>query len=169
MQNCAYNHSSIFADDSLIFLKADIINARFFKQILEDYEFVSGQKTKLWQILYFFSPNCVCHIRDEIKDIARINSQPYNEKYLGLSTILSRRSKNVTFMSSKYKVWKRIQGWKGKILRIKVVAQSITTYSMNCFLLSYSLCHEISQLFTNVWWGSSTNKKKIHWSSFGID
>ena len=70
--------------------------------------------------------------------------------YLGLPTLVG-RSKYQTFSYLKDKVWKKIQGWKGKLLSragkevlIKAVAQFISTYTMGVFQLPVKLCNELN-------------------------
>lgn len=50
----------------------------------------------------------------------------------------------------------------GKEVLIKVVAQSIPTYTMSMFQLPKSLCDDINALCTNFWWGQVGNERKIH-------
>jgi len=56
------------------------------------------------------------------------------------------RSKIRTFEYLKERVWKRIQGWKEKLLSkagkgvlIKAVAQAIPSYAMSCFDLTKTI------------------------------
>ncbi|KAL4606444.1 hypothetical protein ACB092_09G103400 [Castanea dentata] len=70
-------------------------------------------------------------------------------------------------------VWKKIQGWKGKLLSkagkevlIKAVAQSIPTYTMGVFQLPDKLCHELNMMCARFWWGQCGDDKKIHWKSW---
>lgn len=79
------------------------------------------------------------------------------------------KSKNQTFKSIEHKVWKRLRVWKGKLLSsvgreilVKAVAQAIPS-SMSCFLLPRYLCHRLGMLAYKFWWGSSEEKRKIHW------
>lgn len=104
----------------------------------------------------------------------QINSQAYNEKYLGLPTMLG-RSKNATFKTIKDKIWKKkfkdgrksfFQQRERKCLSKLWPSLSLPIYSMNCFLLSDSLCQDISQLLAKFLWGSNTNRNKIHWASW---
>lgn len=37
---------------------------------------------------------------------------------------------------------------------------------MNCFLLPQKSCDELQQLCAKFWWGSSHDKKKIHWMNW---
>jgi hypothetical protein len=53
----------------------------------------------------------------------------------------------------KDRVWKRIQGWKVKLLSsagkdtlIKAITQAIPTYAMSYFDLTKNLCDEISRM-----------------------
>ena len=81
------------------------------------------------------------------------------EAYLGLSTLVG-RAKYQTFSYLKDRVWKKLQGWKGMMLSraekevlIKVVAQSIPTYTMGVFQLSLKLCDELNAMCAKFWWG----------------
>ena len=70
----------------------------------------------------------------------------------------------------KQQVWKRIQGWEGKLLGqvgreilIKAVAQSLPTYTMACFKLPISLCHDLESMICRFFWGQKGDNRKIHW------
>ena len=61
------------------------------------------------------------------------------KSYLGLPTLVG-RTKYHTFSYLIDRIWKKLQGWKGKMLSkagkevlIKAVAQSIPTYTMSVF------------------------------------
>jgi hypothetical protein len=62
---------------------------------------------------------------------------------------------DINYPLSKKRVWKRIQGWKEKLLSkagkgvlIKTVAQAIPSYAMSCSDLTKSLCDEISSMIS---------------------
>jgi hypothetical protein len=81
-----------------------------------------------------------------------------NAKYLGLPVYMG-RSKSSLFAYLKERLWKRIQGWKEKLLSkagketlIKAVAQAIPTYAMSCFDLTKSLCDGMSKMICRYWW-----------------
>uniref|UniRef100_A0A2N9HAL6 Reverse transcriptase domain-containing protein n=1 Tax=Fagus sylvatica TaxID=28930 RepID=A0A2N9HAL6_FAGSY len=68
------------------------------------------------------------------------------------------------------KVWIRIHGWKEKLLSqagreilIKTVAQSMPTYTMNCFLLPKRICSELQSIVRQFWWGQKGGERKINW------
>ena len=81
------------------------------------------------------------------------------DTYLGLPTLVG-RAKYQTFAYLKEQVWKKLQGWKGrtfsragKEVLIKVVAQSIPTYTMGVFLFPTKLYDELDALCARFWWG----------------
>ena len=81
-----------------------------------------------------------------------IGVEAQNEKYLGVPVYMG-RLKEKTFNYLKDQVWKRIQGWKQKLLSqagkeilIKAVAQAIPSYAMSCFDLTKTLCDAISTM-----------------------
>jgi hypothetical protein len=83
------------------------------------------------------------------------------------------QSKSQTFSYLKDKVWKRIQGWKKKLLSkagkdilIKAVAQGIPTDAMSCFDLTKTLCDDIETLINHFWWAQQENGNKMHWLSW---
>jgi len=83
------------------------------------------------------------------------------------------RSKAKMFNYLKDRVWKRIQGWKEKLLSsagkdtlIKAVAQAIPTFAMSCFDLTKNLCDEISRMICRYWWAQQDKENKIHWLSW---
>lgn len=93
-------------------------------------------------------------------------------KYLGLPTYIGKARKR-TFEYIKEKVWKRIQGWKekmlskvGKEILIKAVAQAIPVYTMACFDITKALCEELSSMIGRYWWSQMDKQNKIHWVSW---
>lgn len=80
------------------------------------------------------------------------------------------KSKKVIFACLKERIWKKLQGWKEKLLSrpgkenlIKVVAQAIPTYMMSIFKIPDGLLYEIHALYPQFWWGSDGSHRKMHW------
>jgi hypothetical protein len=74
------------------------------------------------------------------------------------------------FISIKDRVWRRLQGWKEKLLSqvgreilIKAVIQAIPTYAMTCFKFPGGLCAELSSMAMHYWWGQRGEERKIRW------
>jgi len=104
-----------------------------------------------------FSSNTLPQKRELIKGMLGVSEVERFESYLGLSTLVG-RSKYHTFSFLKDRVWKKLQGWNGKILSrvgkeilIKVVAQSIPTYTMSVFQLPIKLCEELQSMCAQFW------------------
>lgn len=66
-----------------------------------------------------------------------------------------------------------MQGWKekflshaGKEVMIKVVVQSMPTYSMSVFKMPVSLCKDIEAMNYKFWWGQGDSKKihQVNWN-----
>lgn len=94
---------------------------------------------------FFFSQNTTNEKRGEFLSILGPMQDSRHGKYLGLPYVI-RKSKIQVFAKIKGKVAKKLLGWKekmlslgGKEILIKVVAQVIPTYTMNCFLLPKGL------------------------------
>ena len=80
------------------------------------------------------------------------------------------KNKKTSFNYIKERVWKKIQGWKDKLLSqagreilIKAVVQAIPTYTMSCFKLPLGLCGDIESLIRKFWWGQKGDRRKVHW------
>ena len=138
-----------FADDSLLFCRATIHDCQKVMEILSSYEKVSGQKLNRDKIALFFSKSTSSEMQRQIMGALGVNELNPYEEYLGLPALVG-RNKRAIFDQLKQKVWKRLQGWEGKLLSqagrevlIKSVIQAIPTYTMSCFKLPITLCHEI--------------------------
>ena len=123
----------LFADDSLLFCRAMGDECRKIMEILETYEVASGQKVNKSKTAIFFSKSTVEATKQEIKEALGIQEIAHFEQYLGLPSLVGRR-KNEGFNFIKEKVWRKLQGWEGKLLSqagrevlIKVVIQAIPT------------------------------------------
>ena len=128
-----------FADDSLLFGKASLAESREFMEILKLYEESSGQQLNREKTAIFFNPNTSSITHQAIQEFWGSNGVQNFDKYLGLPALIG-RSKRSIFNGLEERIVRRLQGWKEKFLSkarreilIKEVAQSIPTYTMNCF------------------------------------
>ena len=128
---------------------------------------MTQEKTSL-----FFSRNTIKEIREEIKRKFGAQIIHKYERYLGLPTLVGKRKKKA-FSRIKDQVGRRIAGWKGNLLSnagreilIKAVAQATTTYTMSCFKLPDSLCHELNSMVCQFWWGQKEKERKMAWISW---
>jgi hypothetical protein len=78
----------LFADDSLILMKADVLNAASLQHVLETYCQSSGQLVSLSKSSVFFSPNTPAVSRTEVCEQLHIDTEALSDKYLGLPALV---------------------------------------------------------------------------------
>jgi hypothetical protein len=107
-----------------------------------------------------------------IKDLLNVPIIRQYERYLGLPSLIG-RNRAESFTQIKERVWKKLKGWKEKLLSqagrevlIKAVAQAIPAYSMSCFRLPIQLCRELEVMIRRFWWSNNPEQKKINWVSW---
>lgn len=93
-----------FADDSLLFCKADASSCHALKDILTRYEQASGQKINFRKSALSFSPSTPHDVRGLFQFCLGMNVCECHEQYLGLPTI-SGRNKTVLFKSILDRIW----------------------------------------------------------------
>ena len=106
---------------------------------LQLYAEALGQCINLEKSFVYFSSNVPVEQKEWIIDKLKVKEVERFDTYLGLPTLIGRR-KYETFAFLKERVWRKLQGWKGKLLSkagkevfIKAVTQSIPTYTMGVF------------------------------------
>lgn len=161
----------LFADDSLLLLKTDAWSANHLQHILSLYENCSGQTINKDKSSVMFSRNARASDKQPLMTALELSVEARNEKYLGLPVYMG-KSKEKTFAYLKDRVWKKLQGWKEKLLSkagkeilIKAVAQPIPSYAMSSFDLTKTLCDAISSMMCRFWWAQQEDEKKLHWLS----
>lgn len=105
----------LFADNSLLFFKASADEAHAVKEILNQYEFFSGQAVNYQKSAIFFSSNIRTDKHAEIKNILQVHTDIGNSKYLGLPSLIGKSKKSV-FSYLKDKIWAKIKSWSTKLL-----------------------------------------------------
>lgn len=97
----------------------------------------------------FFGKSISLETREHIKEELGVPEIRKYEKYLGLPSLVG-RNKKASFNYIKEWIWRKIQGWKEKLLSqarreilIKVVVQAFPIYTMSCFKLLEGLCTKI--------------------------
>ena len=161
-----------FADDSLLFCKANSQECQQLIEILCLYEAASGQKINADKSSVFYSANTLEEKKNEILEILGPMQDSRYGKYLGLPSIIG-KSKNEVFAKIKERVGRKLAGWKEKILSIggretliKAVVQAIPTYAMSCFQLPKGLCDDIEGMMKRFWWGQRGQESRIAWGSW---
>ncbi|KAL9667325.1 hypothetical protein QQ045_001677 [Rhodiola kirilowii] len=159
-----------FADDSIFFMRASREEAAEFREILSQYEMVSGQRINMEKSEVVFSRNTPTDVRQDVGSLLRIGQVDSHSKYLGLPLIVGQR-KTETFHCITEKIWRKIGDWKGKLLSmagkevlIKAVVQSIPVYMMSVYYFPQKNLDDIAKLIGQFWWNKD-GQKWISWLS----
>lgn len=156
-----------FADDTLVFCKADLVNVTNIRRVLRAFEITSGLK-----INYHKTMLCgVCVNDAELQtyaEVLRCKTQKLPIKYLGMPLGVSPRLKS-TWKEVITKVRLRLASWKrrylsfeGRIVLIKSVLGSLPIFYMSLFKMPESVARSIESIQARFLWGGSDLKKKIH-------
>ena len=128
-------------------------------KLLSEYESWSGQTINKDKTAIFFSKSTIEEAKSSIKNLLQVQEVKSYEKYMGLPSLVG-GGKKASFNYIKERVWRKLQGWEGKLLSqagrevlIKSVIQAIPTYAMGCFKLPLGLCDDIEVMIKKFWWG----------------
>uniref|UniRef100_A0A803P3L4 Reverse transcriptase domain-containing protein n=1 Tax=Cannabis sativa TaxID=3483 RepID=A0A803P3L4_CANSA len=157
----------MFADDTILFARANTRNVDAILDCISTYEGWSGQKCSLAKSSILFSKNTLVSTHHDIISMLKVKECTGNEKHLG-NPFVFKRSKRQEFHFLKDKVLQRINGWKSKLLSfagrttlVKAVASTIPIYTMSTGRLPVSTCKELDSLIRKFWWTGSNDKERF--------
>lgn len=104
----------LFADDSLIFIKATKEDSLCLKKIFECYTTASGQVFNYKKSSMFFSQNTKQELISSIKNVFQLQVVSRHEKYLGLPSMVGRNNINF-FNDMKLRILSKISSWQAKL------------------------------------------------------
>ena len=149
----------LFADDSLILMKADESNAASLQRALNSYCKASGQLVSENKSSIFFSPCTSVDTRVQVCTTLNILTEAITDKYLGLPPIVG-VDRTDCFQHLIDRVCSRLSGWKEKLLSfggkeilLKAIIQAIPGYAMSVFKLSKQILNGIIRTMSQYWWG----------------
>lgn len=159
----------LFADDTVLFGKASIQEAKFLKLIIEEYNHALRQCVNRQKSDIIFSRNTLARVQHEVAEILNIQNSGLLSKYLGLPIEWGRsKSRALNFLKEKIK--KKIYGWQnhflsmaGREVLIKVVVQAIPSFVISSFKLPKGFIYEIYKMIAKFWWKQAVDKGGIHW------
>jgi hypothetical protein len=93
----------LFADDSLLFCRANFIERGNIQEILDKYEKASKQKLNREKTSIFFSKNTRMGVKEYITSILGVSITTNFERYLGLPTIVG-QSRIRAFAGMKWQI-----------------------------------------------------------------
>jgi hypothetical protein len=107
----------LFADDSLILMKANMTNATSLRQVLEQYCASSGQMVSEAKCSIFFSPNVQTEMKAQICGELNIMTEAISEKYLGLPAMVG-LDRTESFVNLLERIIERLKSWKERLLSL---------------------------------------------------
>ncbi|VFQ63278.1 unnamed protein product [Cuscuta campestris] len=161
-----------FADDILLFFKANLQEAEVVKQCLRTYEDLSGQAVNLHKCNICFSKNTTGARGGLIAGVSGVTGTENVGKCLGLPSFVG-WNKRAVFTYIEEKITQRISAWNKRLLRregkeilLKTIARAMPTFSMSVFLIPNSLC-SAERTMSRFWWGyGGSNGRGIHWMAW---
>lgn len=155
----------MFADDLILFFRANYMKAGELSVIMDRYCKWSGQSISLKKSSVAFSSNTDGEVKAAILNMLQLNEMKVGSKYLGFPLFLS-CSKRPAFADIKDKVLGRLAGWKSRVLSqagrttlIKSVASALPFYHISSFLMPKTWCSELDKMFKDFWWGFNPRKQ----------
>ena len=156
-----------FADDLVLFTKADVKNCRAIRDVLDTFCDLSEQKVSAKKSRVFFSPNLAQHHREELYNILNFQSTPSLGKYLGFP--IKHNSIPQDFWVVVERIQNRLAGWKthllsfaGRFVLTQTTLSTILNYSMQCAALPSKITQSLDRLCRNFIWGTTDSKRKLH-------
>ena len=104
-----------FANGSLLFTRANLLEAQRVLDILNIYKATSGQVVNVDKSEVSYSRNVSENMKNALQQSLGFNAVETHEHYLGLPTFVG-RSKKAVFLSIPKRVWKKLKGWKEKFI-----------------------------------------------------
>ncbi|XP_026440547.1 uncharacterized protein LOC113339503 [Papaver somniferum] len=151
----------LFADDCMIFCKANLTEAQNIMKILQIFGSTSGQLINFNKSKVFFSKNTNPDLIPQISSSMGVQILQLDEKYLG-SPLFTHISKISSFNPGVEKLKVRLTSWKntplnpaGREILIKSVTSSACIYQMNRFKVQKKTCKDINNLQRDFFWGKN--------------
>jgi hypothetical protein len=159
----------LFADDSLLFFRANVQQALVVKNVISTFERCSGQLLSPNKCSLLMNENCDQQNADQVRLTLGVEKLDFEAKYLGLPTPYGRVRRGL-FQPLEERFHKRMVAWKekflsaaGKEVLIKSVAQALPIYVMSVFKLPLTLCDELMKQIRAFWWGAENGRRKMQW------
>lgn len=152
-----------FADDLILFAKADMNNANVIMDTLEEFCGASGQTINFQKSKIFMSPNVTRREALAISFRCGMSLTTDLSIYLGVPLIHGRMSKN-NFNHVISKIQSRLAGWKSKLLSLAgraTLVQTVTSTILNHTMQTLSLPKLLVTKLTNSIETSSEETRRI--------
>ena len=157
-----------FADDLMLFAKANKAGADSIQKVLSKFCKESGQLISAEKSCIYFSPNVPLNARDDIYGLLNIAETSCLGKYLGFP-LNHRGAGQNRYIFIVEKVITKLSRWKtkflsfaGRMVLINSVMAAIPNHIMQGVALPSHLCEKLDKVNRDFLWGSSLEKRKLH-------
>ncbi|KAF7822054.1 reverse transcriptase [Senna tora] len=158
----------MYADDTILFFKADNQNCNSVRQVLGKYATLVGHVLNKDKSIVIFSPNTHRHFKRTLANTLGANISNKLGKYLGVRVDNRVNSADllkelIEKMEQKFAGWKsRLLSRSGRLTLIKYVLQSSPIYQISVKPIPKAYANRIDALSTNFYWGHHDNNSKMH-------
>jgi hypothetical protein len=157
-----------FADDLVLFAKANSKSCQAINRALGKFYEISGQKVNLSKSSIFLPSRFNINRAPLLERELGFKISRSFGKYLGVPITTDGRNKQIyDFIVEKVRT--KLAGWKarslsmaGRCTLINSITSAIPTHIMQCCLLPTTILKELDKLNRNFLWGDMIEKKKIH-------
>lgn len=159
-------HHLLFADDSLLMCKADLMESLEIMRCLKVYGEASGQQINPSKSSIIFGDKVEEGVKADIKQILRIDKEGGEGTYLGLPEVF-KGSKKLILSYIREKLQHRLHGWfsrtlsqGGKEVLLKSIGLALPVYAMSVYKLPKDLCAKLTSAMREFWWSNGSARKK---------
>ncbi|XP_059627713.1 uncharacterized protein LOC132270551 [Cornus florida] len=159
----------LFADDFILFCRAEDPEVSNLMGILDLYSALSGQRVNFSKSGVFFSKNTDPSFCLSLSRILRIEPSNWVNKYLGLPSLIH-RSKAEAFKFLKERIEAKVRTMKGDMLSragrktmLKSFMAALPTYTLQCYKIPSSVAKAITSKFRVFWWSGKADGNPINW------
>lgn len=157
-----------FADDLMLFAKANYKNYEAIIDVLDNFCNLAGQKVNLSKSKILFSLNVNRRTKRGICRSMEMVATSNLGKYLGFPIITHDRVGNAyNFIVNK--IQNKLTGWKlkllskaGKLVLANTSAAPVAEYCMQCQSLPVKVCDQVDKLIRDFLWSSTKERRKLH-------
>ncbi|KAL4280566.1 hypothetical protein GQ457_03G000290 [Hibiscus cannabinus] len=157
-----------FADDLMIFCDASLEQVHNIKRVLRVFELASGLQLNLKKCRTF-GINIPDSVTSDWAAVVGCDVGHFPAEYLGLP-LGPKRNSIALWDPVVAKFSTRLASWKanslsfgGRLVLLKSVLSSLPIYYLSILQLPSSVYKKLQSLMSNFLWGSSSEKRKIHW------
>ncbi|XP_056698590.1 uncharacterized protein [Spinacia oleracea] len=157
-----------FADDAMIFFRANENSCKNIMKTIEDFGRISGQQLNYKKTHVKFSPYMNNNLRMTLKTILSVGESGKLGVHLGAPIDLGKKKKE-DFQFIIDKIQNKVLAWSSlhlsqsmKVILIQSILISVVSHVMRCMKVPASVTNKIDALVTRFFWAGKGNKG-MHW------